>query len=161
MSRFSNDKISQGLNFQYAEKTANQKKTQYKNINNKTVNAADFNGSESFLKMQKGLSKAEKKSDTKEISFKEEFTSNRKYIDEIFNSKNVNETVLLVNSMQKRAQELRGYLLSNLVSRREEAEKELQDILYVFDVYADKIDYLVENGVLQRSDSSNSLFRIE
>ena len=156
---FSNSKISQGLSFQYEEKQK-EKKSSYKNINNKTVNAADFNGSESFLKMQKGLSKSEKKADTKEISFKEEFTLNRKYIDEIFNSKNVNETILLINSMQKRSQELRGYLMSNLVSRREEAEKELQNILYVFDVYSDKINELVENGVLQRSDS-NCLFRID
>ena len=158
---FNVDKISQGLAFQYAEKSADQKKTQYKAVNNKTVNDTEFNGSESFLKMQKGLSKAEKKSDVTEISFKEDFTLNRKYLDEIFNSKNVNETILLINSMQKRSQELRGYLLSNLVSRREEAEKELADINYVFEKYADKIDYLVENGVLQRSDSSNSLFRIE
>ena len=160
MSKFSNDKISQGLSVNYSEKIK-EKKPQYKAVNNNIVNDTEFNGSESFLKMQKGLSKAEKKSDTKEISFKEEFTSNRKYIDEIFNSKNVNETILLINSMQKRAQELRGYLLSNLVSRREEAEKELQDIQFVFDKYADKIKYLVENNVLQRSSSSDSLFRIE
>ena len=85
----------------------------------------------------------------------------KKYIDEIFNSKNVNETILLINSMQKRSQELRGYLLSNLVSRREDAEKELADINYVFDTYKDKIEYLVKNGVLQRSNSSDALFRIE
>ena len=120
---FNVDKISQGLAFQYAEKSADQKKTQYKAVNNKTVNDTEFNGSESFLKMQKGLSKAEKKSDVTEISFKEDFTLNRKYLDEIFNSKNVNETILLINSMQKRAQELRGYLLSNLVSRRKETAK--------------------------------------
>ena len=157
---FDNSKISQGLNFQYAEKTAEQKQTSYKAINNKTVNS-DFQGSSSFLKMQKGLTKGEKKADVKEVSFYQEHTLNRKYIDEIFNSKNVNETVLLVNSMQKRVQELNGYLLSNLKSRRAEAEKELQDILYVFDVYSDKIDELVKNGVLQRSSSSDSLFRIE
>ena len=156
---YNNDKISQGLSFQYEEKQK-EKKSNYKNINNKTVNDTEFNGSESFLKMQKGLSKAEKKSDVTEISFKEDFTLNRKYLDEILNSKNVNETILLINSMQKRAQELRGYLLSNLVSRRKEAEKELADINYVFEKYADKIDYLVENNVLQRSDT-DCLFRIE
>ena len=160
MSSYNNDKIAQGLSFQYAEKQK-EKKTQYAAVNNKTVVGADYNGNESFGKLREGLSAKEKKADVKEISFKEEFTSNRKYIDEIFNSKNVNETILLINSMQKRAQELRGYLLSNLVSRREEAEKELADINYVFDVYADKIDYLVENNVLQRSSSSDSLFRVE
>ena len=159
MSRFSNDKISQGLNFQYAEKTANQKKTQYKNINNKTVNAADFNGSESFLKMQKGLSKAEKKSDVKEVSFYEEHTLNRKYIDTIFNSPNVQETVLLINSMQKRVQELNGYMLSGLKAKREQAEQELRDIQFVFDKYAEKIDYLVENGVLQSGERRGTRFR--
>ena len=115
---YNNDKISQGLSVKYAEKSADQKKTQYAAVNSKTVNAADFNGSESFLKMQKGLSAKEKKADTKEISFYEQHTLNKAYIDKIFNSKNVNETILLINSMQKRSQELRGYLLSNLVSRR-------------------------------------------
>ena len=160
-NNYSNDKITQGLNFQYAEKTAAQKQTKYKAVNNKTVNDTEFNGSESFKKMQKGLKKSEKKADTKEVSFRDQFTLDRKYIDEIFNSKNVNETVLLINSMQKRVQELNGYLLSNLVSRREDAEKELADIQFVFDTYKDKIEYLVENGVLQRSNSSDSLFRIE
>ena len=157
---YNNDKIAKGLSFQYAEKTAEQKQTSYKAVNNKTV-SADYNGNTAYKKMQEGLAAKEKKSDVKEVSFYENHTLQRKYIDEIFNSKNVNETILLINSMQKRAQELRGYLLSNLVSRREEAEKELQDILYVFDVYSDKIQYLVENGVLQRSGSSDALFRVE
>ena len=61
---YNNDKISQGLSFQYAKKTAEQKQTSYKAINNKTVNS-DFQGSDSFLKMQKGLKKSEKKADTK------------------------------------------------------------------------------------------------
>ena len=157
---FNNDKITQGLTVNYSEKIK-EKKPQYKAINDKTVNAAEFNGSESFKKMQKGLSKSEKKSDVKEISFYEDHTLRRAYIDKIFNSENVNETVLLINSMQKRVQELNGYLLSNLKSRRAEAEKELADINYVFDKYADKIDLLVKNNVLQRSSSSDSLFRVE
>ena len=156
---YDNSKISQGLSLQYSER-AKQNKSSI-DINNKTVNAADYNGSESYRKMQKGLSAKQKKADSTEISFYVEHTLNRKYIDETFNSSNVNETVLLVNSMQKRVQELRGYLLSNLVSRREEAEKELQNIQFVFDTYKDKIDELVKNGVLQRSNSSDSLFRIE
>ena len=156
---YNNDKISQGLSFQYEEKQK-EKKSSYKNINSKTVNAADYNGSESFLKMQKGLTKAEKKSDVKEVSFYEDHTLNRKYIDTIFNSKNVNETVLLINSMQKRVQELNGYLLSNLRAKREQAEQELKDIQFVFDKYADKIDLLVKNNVLQRSNR-DSLFRID
>ena len=158
MMSFSNDKIANGLSVNYSEKQK-EKKSSYKAVNNKTVNA-DYNGNSAYKKMQEGLSAKQKKSATKEVSFRQEYTLNRKYIDEIFNSKNVNETVLLINSMQKRAQELNGYLLSNLVSRREEAEKELADINYVFDKYADKIEYLVENNVLQRSDT-NCLFRIE
>lgn len=158
MSRFSNDKIAQGLNFQYAEKIK-EKKPQYKAVNNKTVNA-DYNGSESFLKMQKGLSKAEKKADTKEISFYQDHTLNRAYIDKIFNSPNAHETVLLINSMQKRAQECQGYLLSNLKAKRKQAEQELKAINFVFEKYKDKIDLLVENKVLQRSDT-DCLFRIE
>ena len=156
---YNNEKISRGLSFQYEEKQK-EKKSNYKNINNKTVNNAEVNGSESFKKMQKGLNKAEKKSDTKEISFYEEHTLNRKYIDTIFNSPNVNETVLLINSMQKRVQELNGYLLSNLRAKREQAEQELKDIQFVFDKYADKIDLLVKNNVLQRSNR-DSLFRID
>ena len=159
MSKFSNSKISQGLSFRYAEKQK-EKKSNYKNINNKTVNDADFNGSESFLKMQKGLKKSEKKSDVKEISFYEEHTLNRAYIDKIFNSPNAHETVLLINSMQKRAQECRGYLLSGLKAKREQAEQELKAINFVFEKYKEKIDMLVENKVLQRSDT-DCLFRIE
>ena len=158
---YNNDKINMGLAFQYSEKSADQKKTQYKAVNNKTVNAADFNGSESFLKMQKGLSAKEKKADTKEISFYEQHTLNKAYIDKIFNSSNAHETVLLINSMSKRKQECQGYLLSNLRAKREQAEQELRDINFVFDKYADKIDSLVKNGVLQRSKSSDALFRIE
>ena len=157
---YNNDKIAQGLSVKYSEKSAEQKQTKYKAVNSKTVNDTEFNGSDSFLKMQKGLKKSEKKADTKEISFYEEHTLNRKYIDTIFNSPNVNETVLLINSMQKRVQELNGYLLSNLRAKREQAEQELKDIQFVFDKYADKIDLLVKNNVLQRSNR-DSLFRIE
>ena len=156
---YNNDKIAKGLSFQYAEKTAEQKQTSYKAVNNKTVNA-DYNGSESFLKMQKGLSKAEKKNNVQEISFYQEHTLNRAYIDKIFNSSNVHETVLLINGLQKKAQALNGYLLSGLKAQREDAIQELKDIQFVFDKYADKIDLLVENKVLQRSDT-DCLFRIE
>ena len=156
---YNNDKIAQGLNFQYAEKTADQKKTNYKAVNNKTVNA-DYNGNTAYKKMQEGLKKSEKKSDVKEVSFYEEHTLNRVYIDKIFNSKNVHETVLLINGLQKKAQALNGYLLSGLKAQREDAIQELKDIEYVFDKYADKINLLVDNGVLQRS-STDCLFRID
>ena len=159
MSSYNNNKIATGLNLQYAEKTAEQKQTSYKNINNKTVNS-DFKGSSSFLKMQEGLKKSEKRADVKEISFYEQHTLNRAYIDKIFNSSNVHETVLLINGLQKKAQALNGYLLSGLKAQREDAIQELKDIQFVFDKYADKIDLLVENKVLQRSDT-DCLFRIE
>ena len=156
---YSNDKISQGLSFQYAEKTAAQKQTSYKAVNNKTVNA-DYNGNSAYKKMQEGLKKSEKKADTKEVSFYEEHTLNKAYIDKIMNSPNVHETVLLINGLQKKAQALNGYLLSGLKAQREDAIQELKDIQFVFDKYADKIDLLVENKVLQRS-SSDCLFRID
>ena len=159
MMSYNNDKILTGLNVNYSEKIK-EKKPQYKNINNKTVNAAEFHGSESYKKMKEGLSKSEKKADTKNVDFYVEHTLNRAYIDKIFNSPNAHETVLLINSMQKRAQECQGYLLSGLKAKREQAEKELKDIQFVFDKYADKIDLLVEHKVLQRSDS-DCLFRIE
>ena len=156
---YSNDKISQGLSFQYAEKTAEQKQTSYKAVNNKTVNA-DYNGNSAYKKMQEGLSAKQKKADTKEVSFYEQHTLNKAYIDKIMNSPNVHETVLLINGLQKKAQALNGYLLSGLKAQREDAIQELKDIQFVFDKYADKIDLLVENKVLQRS-SSDCLFRIE
>lgn len=159
-NNYSNNNIAKGLSFQYAEKQK-EKKTNYAAVNNKTVNDAEFNGSEAYKKMKEGLTKAEKKSDVKEISFYEEHTLNRAYIDKIFNSKNVHETVLLINGLQKKAQALNGYLLSGLKAQREDAIQELKDIQFVFDKYADKIDLLVENGVLQRSSSSDALFRIE
>ena len=159
MSSYNNNKIATGLNLQYAEKTAEQKQTSYKNINNKTVNS-DFKGSSSFLKMQEGLKKSEKKNNVKEISFYENHTLNKAYIDKIMNSPNVHETVLLINGLQKKAQALNGYLLSNLKANREQAIQELKDIQFVFDTYKDKIDLLVEHKVLQRS-SSDCLFRIE
>ena len=155
---YNNDKISQGLSFQYEEKQK-EKKSNFKNINNKTVNA-DYNGNEAYKKMQEGLKKSEKKSDVKEISFYEQHTLNKAYIDRIFNSKNVHETVLLINGLQKKAQALNGYLLSGLKAQREDAIQELKDIEYVFDKYADKINMLVDNGVLQRS-STDCLFRID
>ena len=156
---YNNSKISQGLSFQYAKKTAEQKQTSYKNINNKTVNS-DFQGSNSFLKMQEGLKKSEKRAEVKEISFYENHTLNKAYIDKIMNSPNVHETVLLINGLQKKAQALNGYLLSNLKANREGAIQELKDIQFIFDTYKDKIDLLVENKVLQRS-SSDCLFRID
>ena len=156
---YSNDKISQGLSFQYAEKTAAQKQTSYKAVNNKTVNA-DYNGNSAYKKMQEGLSAKQKKADTKEVSFYEQHTLNKAYIDKIMNSPNVHETVLLINGLQKKAQALNGYLLSGIKAQREDAIQELKDIQFVFDKYADKIDLLVENKVLQRS-SSDCLFRIE
>ena len=160
MMSYNNSKISQGLSFQYEQKQK-LKKTNYAAVNNKTVNDTEFNGSESFKKMQKGLSKSEKKADVTQVSFYQNNTLNRAYIDKIFNSPNAHETVLLINSMSKRKQECQGYLLSNLKAKREQAEQEIKDINYVFDVYKDKIEYLVENGVLQRSNSSDALFRVE
>ena len=157
---YNNDKINMGLAFQYSEKSADQKKTNYAAVNNKTVDA-DYNGNSAYKKMQEGLKKSEKKADVKEISFYEQHTLNKAYIDKIFNSSNAHETVLLINRMSKRKQECQGYLLSNLRAKREQAEQELRDINYVFDKYADKIDSLVKNGVLQRSKSSDALFRIE
>ena len=156
---YNNNNIARGLSLQYAEKTAEQKQTNYAAVNNKTVDA-DYNGNSAYKKMQEGLKKSEKKADVKEISFYEQHTLNKAYIDKIFNSKNVHETVLLINGLQKKAQALNGYLLSGLKAQREDAIQELKDIQFVFDKYSDKIDLLVENKVLQRSDT-DCLFRIE
>ena len=107
---YNNDKISQGLSFQYAEKQK-EKKSNYKAVNNKTVNA-DYNGNEAYKKMQEGLKKSEKKSDVKEIVFKEEQIFNRKYIQDMYNTNNAQAQSLFLETLQKRKQELNAYILT-------------------------------------------------
>ena len=158
---YNNDKINMGLAFQYSEKSADQKKTQYKAVNNKTVNAADFNGSESFLKMQKGLSKAEKKHSVDTIVFKEDCIFDRKYIQDIYNTNNAQAQSLFLETLQKRSQELNSYILTGSKAHAERITAELKRINEIMDYFKPVIKRLVDNGVMQENSKSNNLFRID
>lgn len=160
MSSYNNDKIAQGLNFQYAEKQK-EKKSNFKNINNKTVNDAEVNGSESFKKMQEGLKKSEKKSDTKEIVFKEEQIFDRKYIQDIYNTNNAQAQSLFLETLQKRKQELNAYLLTGSKAHADRITGELKRINEIIDYFQPVIKNLVDNGVMQENSKSNNLFRID
>lgn len=156
---YNNDKISQGLNFQYAEKIK-EKKTNYKAVNNKTVNA-DYNGNTAYKKMQEGLSKAEKKSDTKEIVFKEEQIFDRKYIQDIYNTNNAQAQSLFLETLEKRKQELNAYILTGSKAHSERITAELKRINEIMDYFKPVIKKLVDNGVMQENNKSNNLFRID
>ena len=157
---FSNSKISQGLSFQYEEKQK-EKKSNYKNINNKNVvSDADVNGSESFLKMKEGLKKSEKKADTKEISFKEEQIFDRKYIQSMYDTNNAQAQSLFLETLQKRSQELNSYILTGSKAHSERITAELKRINEIMDYFKPVIKRLVDNGVMQENSKSNSLFKI-
>ena len=157
---FSNSKISQGLSFQYEEKQK-EKKSNYKNINNKNVvSDADVNGSESFLKMKEGLKKSEKKADVKEISFKEEQIFDRKYIQSMYDTNNAQAQSLFLETLQKRSQELNSYILTGSKAHSERITAELKRINEIMDYFKPVIKRLVDNGVMQENSKSNSLFKI-
>ena len=159
---YNNDKISQGLSFQYEEKQK-EKKSSYKNINSKTVNAADFNGSDSFLKMQKGLSAKEKKHQVDTIVFKEEQIFNRKYIQSIYDTNNAQAQSLFLETLQKRKQELNAYIVTGSKAHSERITAELKRINEIMDYFQPVIKKLVDNGVMQKNSKSseNALFRID
>ena len=156
---YNNDKISQGLSFQYAEKQK-EKKSNYKAVNNKTVNA-DYNGNEAYKKMQEGLKKSEKKSDVKEIVFKEEQIFNRKYIQDMYNTNNAQAQSLFLETLQKRKQELNAYILTGSKAHSERITGELKRINEIMDYFKPVIKKLVDNGVMQENSKSNNLFRID
>ena len=156
---YNNDKISQGLSFQYAEKQK-EKKSNYKAVNNKTVNA-DYNGNEAYKKMQEGLKKSEKKSDVKEIVFKEEQIFNRKYIQDMYNNNNAQAQSLFLETLQKRKQELNAYILTGSKAHSERITGELKRINEIMDYFKPVIKKLVDNGVMQENSKSNNLFRID
>ena len=157
---YNNDKISQGLSVKYAEKSADQKKTQYAAVNNKTVNAADFNGSESFLKMQEGLTKAEKKHRVDTIVFKEEQIFDRKYIQSMYDTNNAQAQSLFLETLQKRKQELNAYILTGSKAHSERITAEVKRINEIMDYFKPVIKKLVDNGVMKENIKSNSLFKI-
>ena len=107
---YSNSKIAKGLSLQYSEKIK-EKKSNYKNINNKTDNA-DVNGSVNFLKIREGLSSKEKKAKVDNVIFKEEQIFDRKYIQDMYNTNNAQAQSLFLESLEKRRTELNAYILT-------------------------------------------------
>ena len=157
---YNNDKISQGLSFQYEEKQK-EKKSSYKNINSKTVNAADYNGSESFLKMQKGLSAKEKKHQVDTIVFKEEQIFDRKYIQSMYDTNNAQAQSLFLESLEKRRTELNAYIVTGSKAHSEKITAELKRINEIMDYFQPVIKKLVAGGVMQKNSKSNNLFKID
>ena len=156
---YNNDKISQGLSFQYAEKQK-EKKSNYKAVNNKTVNA-DYNGNEAYKKMQEGLKKSEKKSDVKEIVFKEEQIFNRKYIQDMYDTNNAQAQSLFLETLQKRKQELNAYIVTGSKAHSEKITAELKRINEIMDYFKPVIKKLVAGGVMQENSKSSNLFKID
>ena len=159
---FDNSKISQGLNFQYAEKIK-EKKTNYAAVNNKKVVNADYNGNTSYKKLSEGLSAKQKKADTKEISFKEEYFLDRKYIQSIYDNNNAQEQALFLESLEKRHAELNAYILTGSKAHAEKITSELKRIDEILNYFKPVIQKLVDNGVMQKNSKSskNALFKID
>ena len=156
---YNNDKISQGLNFQYSEKIK-EKKTNYKAVNKTTVNA-DYNGNEAYKKMQEGLKKSEKKHQVDNIVFKEEQIFDRKYIQDMYDTNNAQAQSLFLETLQKRKQELNAYIVTGSKAHSEKMTAELKRINEIFDYFEPVIKKLVDNGVMQENSKSNNLFRID
>ena len=157
---FNNDKINKGMSFQYAEKQK-EKKSNYKNINNKTVNAEDYNGSESFKKMQKGLSAKEKKHKVDTVVFKEDYFLDRKYIQSIYDNNNAQEQALFLESLEKRRTELNAYILTGSKAHADRITGELKRIEEIMNYFQPVIRKLVTGGVMQENNKGNALFKID
>ena len=157
---YNNDKISQGLSFQYEEKQK-EKKSNFKNINNKTVVSADYNGNESFGKLSEGLSAKEKKHQVDTIVFKEEQIFNRKYIQDMYDTNNAQAQSLFLESLEKRRTELNAYIVTGSKAHSEKITAELKRINEIMDYFQPVIKKLVAGGVMQENIKSNNLFKID
>ena len=157
---YNNDKISQGLSFQYEEKQK-EKKSNFKNINNKAVVSADYNGNESFGKLSEGLSAKEKKHQVDTIVFKEEQIFNRKYIQDMYDTNNAQAQSLFLESLEKRRTELNAYIVTGSKAHSEKITAELKRINEIMDYFQPVIKKLVAGGVMQENIKSNNLFKID
>ena len=158
---YDNEKIAKGLNFQYAEKTEAQKQTSYKNINNKTIVNADYNGNTAYKKLSEGLSAKEKKHQVDTVVFKEEQIFNRKYIQDMYNTNNAQAQSLFLETLQKRSQELNAYIVTGSKAHADRITGELKRIEEIIHYFQPVIKKLVDNGVMQKNSKSNNLFRID
>ena len=161
MSSYNNNKIATGLNLQYAEKTAAQKQTSYKAVNNKTV-SADYNGNENFGKLKEGLSAKEKQHKVDTVVFKEQIFD-RKYIQDIFDTNNAQEQALFLESLEKRRTELNAYIVTGSKAHSEKITAELKRINQIMDYFQPVIKKLVTGGVMQENNkgNKNALFKID
>ena len=158
---FDNSKISQGLNFQYAEKIK-EKRTNYAAVNNKKVVNADYNGNDAYNKLSEGLSAKEKKHKVDNVVFKEDYFLDRKYIQDIFSNNNAQEQALFLESLEKRRTELNAYILTGSKAHADRITGELKRINEIMDYFKPVIKKLVDNGVMQdNSKSNNALFKID
>ena len=157
---FDNSKISTGLNLQYAEKQK-EKKSSYKNINNKEVVNADYNGNTAYKKLSEGLSAKEKKHKVDTVVFKEEQIFDRKYIQDMYNTNNAQAQSLFLETLQKRKQELNAYILTGSKAHSDRITSELKRINEIMDYFQPVIKKLVTGGVMQENSKSNNLFWID
>ena len=157
---FDNSKVTKGLSFQYEEKQK-LKKSNYKNINNKNVVNADYNGNDAYNKLSKGLSAKEKKHQVDNVVFKEEQIFNRKYIQDMYNTNNAQAQSLFLETLQKRKQELNAYIITGSKAHSDRITGELKRINEIMDYFKPVIKKLVANGVMQENSKSNNLFRID
>lgn len=157
---FDNSKVTKGLSFQYEEKQK-LKKSNYKNINNKNVVNADYNGNDAYNKLSEGLSAKEKKHKVENVVFKEEQIFDRKYIQDMYNTNNAQAQSLFLETLQKRKQELNAYILTGSKAHSDRITGELKRINEIMDYFKPVIKKLVANGVMQENSKSNNLFRID
>ena len=159
---FDNSKISQGLSFQYSEKIK-EKKSSYKNINNKEVANADYNGNDAYMKLKEGLSAKEKKHKVENVVFKENYFLDRKYIQDIYDNNNAQEQALFLESLEKRRTELNAYIITGSKAHAERITAELKRINEIMDYFQPVIDKLVTGGVMQKNNkgNKNALFKID
>ena len=148
---FDNNKISEGLSKAYVGKANRQN---YKNVTTKSekgnVKGTSFTGNGSFEKVNKGLNAKMKQNqkEVTEISFKEEYFKDRKYLDEIFLGDNFQAKKLLIESLDRRKLELSGYLEQGCKAHENKCLDEIKFINQIFTEYKDVIKHLQAKGLL-------------
>ena len=157
---YNNDKILTGLNCKYSEKIK-EKKSNFKNINNKEVANSDYNGNTAYKKLSEGLSAKEKKHKVDTVVFKEDYFLDRKYIQSIYDNNNAQEQALFLESLEKRRTELNAYIITGSKAHADRITGELKRINEIMDYFKPVIKKLVANGVMQENNKGNALFKID
>ena len=149
---FDNNKISEGLNKAYVGKVNRQN---YKNITAKSEKG-NITGNNSYEMLNKGLNAKmqQNKKEVTEISFKEEYFKDKKYLDEIFLGDNFQAKKLLIESLDRRKLELSGYLEQGCRAHEDKCLDEIKFINQIFTEYKDIIldlqkKRLLGSGIIQ------------